>query len=59
MYFVVEPSRGRLVEIARPVDGGELRVTIDEVFPLSDARAAFERSQQHHGAGKIVLRVAG
>jgi NADPH:quinone reductase-like Zn-dependent oxidoreductase len=58
VYFVVEPRREQLVEIARLVDEGALRVTIDEVFPLGDARAAFERSQQRHGAGKVVLRVA-
>ena len=58
VYFVVEPSRSQLVEIAGLVDGGELRVAIAEVFPLEDARAAFERAQQHHGAGKIVLHVA-
>jgi NADPH:quinone reductase-like Zn-dependent oxidoreductase len=58
VYFVVEPSREQLVEIARLVDGGELRVTVAEVFALGDARAAFKRSQEHHGAGKIVLRVA-
>jgi NADPH:quinone reductase-like Zn-dependent oxidoreductase len=57
VYFVVEPRREQLVEIARLVDEGALRVTIDEVFPLGDARAAFERSQQRHGAGKVVLRV--
>ena len=30
---------------------------IDEVFPLSAARAAFEHVQGSHGAGKVVLRV--
>jgi len=58
VYFVVEPSREQLVRIGRLVDSGDLRVTIGEVFPLTDARAAFERIQQRHGAGKIVLRVA-
>jgi NADPH:quinone reductase-like Zn-dependent oxidoreductase len=58
LYFVVEPSREQLVELARLVDGGGLRVTIDEVFALGDARAAFERSLGEHGGGKIVLRVA-
>jgi NADPH:quinone reductase-like Zn-dependent oxidoreductase len=57
VYFVVEPSRAQLVEIARLVDDGALRVTIDEVFALRDARAAFERAQRSHGAGKIVLGV--
>jgi NADPH:quinone reductase-like Zn-dependent oxidoreductase len=58
VYFVVEPRREQLAEVARLVDEGKLRVTVAEVFPLTEARAAFQRAQQHHRAGKIVLRVA-
>lgn len=57
VYFVVEPNRERLVELAKLADDGKLRPTVDEVFPLADARTAFERSFGEHGAGKIVLRV--
>jgi NADPH:quinone reductase-like Zn-dependent oxidoreductase len=57
-YFVVEPSREQLVELATLADGGDLRPAIDRVFPLADAREAFERSLSHAGRGKIVLRVA-
>jgi NADPH:quinone reductase-like Zn-dependent oxidoreductase len=57
-YFVVEPSREQLVELATLADGGDLRPAIDTVFPLADAREAFERSLSHAGRGKIVLRVA-
>jgi NADPH:quinone reductase-like Zn-dependent oxidoreductase len=35
-----------------------LRPVIDQVFPLADARKAFERSLGAQGRGKIVLRVA-
>jgi NADPH:quinone reductase-like Zn-dependent oxidoreductase len=55
---VVEPNGKQLVELARLADHGDLRVSIDEVFPLSAARAAFEHVQRRHGAGKVVLRVA-
>jgi NADPH:quinone reductase-like Zn-dependent oxidoreductase len=58
-YFVVEPSRERLVELARLVDGGELRVQIDSTFPLSEAFAAFARSLASGKRGKVVIRVAG
>lgn len=57
-YFVVEPDRGQLVELGRMIDRGELRVAIDSVFPLEDARAAFERSLATGKRGKVVLRVA-
>jgi NADPH:quinone reductase-like Zn-dependent oxidoreductase len=59
VYFVVEPSREQLIEIGRLVDAGELRPAIDEVFPLTEAREAFERSLGDHRRGKIVLRVTG
>jgi NADPH:quinone reductase-like Zn-dependent oxidoreductase len=56
-YFVVEPSRDQLVELARLADRGELRPEIDSVFPLADARAAFERVLASGKRGKVVLRV--
>jgi NADPH:quinone reductase-like Zn-dependent oxidoreductase len=59
VYFVVEPSREQLVQIARLADDGVVRPRIDSVFPLSDARAAFERSLARGKRGKVVLRVAG
>jgi NADPH:quinone reductase-like Zn-dependent oxidoreductase len=58
IYFVVEPNREQLVELARLADQGHLRPAIDEVFPLVDARKAFERSLEDQRRGKIVLRVA-
>jgi NADPH:quinone reductase-like Zn-dependent oxidoreductase len=57
-YFVVEPSREQLVELARLADAGELRPLVDGVFALADARAAFERSLGSGKRGKVVLRVA-
>jgi NADPH:quinone reductase-like Zn-dependent oxidoreductase len=58
LYFVVEPNGRQLVELAKRVDGGQLRPVIAEVFRLVEARQAFERSLTRHQAGKIVLRVA-
>jgi NADPH:quinone reductase-like Zn-dependent oxidoreductase len=54
----VEPDRDQLLELAGLVDRGALRPTIDRVFPLADARAAFRHSLGGHRRGKIVLRVA-
>lgn len=58
VYFVVEPNRQQLIELARLVDNGQLRPTIDQVFPLADARKAFQRTSSKNRHGKIVLRVA-
>jgi len=57
MYFVVSPNRNQLAELAGLIERGDLRPTIDEVFPLANAHVAFERSLGRHGPGKIVLRV--
>jgi NADPH:quinone reductase-like Zn-dependent oxidoreductase len=59
IYFVVEPSREQLVELARLVDSGDLRVAIDSTFALAEATAAFERSLAPGKHGKVVIRVAG
>jgi NADPH:quinone reductase-like Zn-dependent oxidoreductase len=56
-YFVVEPSREQLIELARLVDEGTLRSVIDSVFPLRDARAAFERVVMPGKRGKVVLQI--
>jgi NADPH:quinone reductase-like Zn-dependent oxidoreductase len=56
-YFVVEPSRAQLVELAKLVDSGDLRPTIDAVFPLAESRQAFERTMGGRRRGKIVLTV--
>jgi NADPH:quinone reductase-like Zn-dependent oxidoreductase len=56
-YFVVEPSREQLEELARLADIGTLRVDIDSVFSLDAARAAFERVQARGKRGKVVLEI--
>jgi len=58
-YFVVEPNREELVELARRANTGELRPEVDSVFELEDALAAFARVSERGKHGKVVLRVAG
>jgi len=53
-YFIVEPSRTQLKEIARLIDAGALRPVVGAVFPLAEARQAYESKP---GRGKVVLRV--
>jgi NADPH:quinone reductase-like Zn-dependent oxidoreductase len=57
IYFIVEPNRAQLVEIARLVDNHELRPAGWEVFALKDGRSAFARSLDREHRGKVVLRV--
>jgi NADPH:quinone reductase-like Zn-dependent oxidoreductase len=56
-YFVVEPRRDQLVELARLVDEGTVRPMVDSVFPLAEARSAFERVMMPGKRGKVVLQV--
>ena len=53
-FFIVEANRTQLAEVARLIDGGELRPVVDGVFPLVQARQAYEYKPAH---GKAVLRV--
>jgi NADPH:quinone reductase-like Zn-dependent oxidoreductase len=57
-YFVVEPSRIQLVELARLVDAGSIRPRIDAAFPRAEARRAFERVAMPGKRGKVVLQIA-
>jgi len=57
-YYLVEPDREQLAELARLADAGELRPAVDSVFELAEAEAAFARNQEPGKRGKVVLRVA-
>ena len=52
-----QPNGEELAEIAAPFDSGNLKVVLDRILPLSEARRAHELSQSGHARGKIVLRV--
>ncbi len=54
-YFIVEPSRAQLAEVARLIDGGALRPVVAAVFPLAEARQAYQHKPSR---GKVVLSVA-
>ncbi|QMV12099.1 zinc-binding dehydrogenase [Streptomyces lincolnensis] len=54
----VRSSGAQLADLGRLLDAGTVRVAIDSMFPLADARAAHERALRGHIRGKIVLTVA-
>jgi len=57
-YFVVEPDRAQLLELARLADAGVIRPAVDSVFPLAQAHAAFDRVAARGKRGKVVLEIA-
>ncbi|OMC41869.1 NADP-dependent oxidoreductase [Mycobacterium sp. IS-1264] len=57
-FFIVEPNRDQLGELAALVDSGRLRVEIAATFPLEQGREAFESGQRAvRSAGKTVIVV--
>lgn len=55
--FMVQPSSEQLERIAKLIDTQKVQVLIDSVFPLSEARAAHEKSQTGRAKGKIILEI--
>jgi len=55
--LVMSPSSEQLTRIAELVAGGEVRVEISEVLPLTEVQQAHELSESGHTRGKIVLTV--
>src|SRR5690348_14816958 len=57
IYFIVEPNHEQLRELTALVNAGRLRAEVDSVFPLAEARSAFERVAGRGKRGKVVLEV--
>jgi len=56
IYFVVEPNRGQLAELARLVQHGRLTAPVGAVRPLAETRSAFLNHERI--PGKIVIQVS-
>jgi NADPH:quinone reductase-like Zn-dependent oxidoreductase len=57
-YFIVEPDRGQLEELAGLIDAGQLRPIVGQAFDLVDGAKAFDAKQRGGLPGKVVLQVA-
>jgi NADPH:quinone reductase-like Zn-dependent oxidoreductase len=54
-----DTNRGdQLARIADLVVSGQVKVHVETVLPLEEARKAQELSQRGHARGKIVLRIS-
>ncbi len=56
IFFVVEPDRARLADLAQRVRDGRLKPLVGEVRPLAEAADAF--AGRRRVPGKIIIRVA-
>jgi NADPH:quinone reductase-like Zn-dependent oxidoreductase len=55
LYFLVEPDRARLADLAARVRAGRLKPVVGAVLPLVDAASAFAPDKRT--PGKTILRV--
>jgi NADPH:quinone reductase-like Zn-dependent oxidoreductase len=53
----VRSSGAQLAELGRLLEDNAIRVVLDSIYPLADARLAHERAARGHIQGKIVLEV--
>jgi NADPH:quinone reductase-like Zn-dependent oxidoreductase len=58
VWFIVEPSGEQLRQIGGLLDAGRVRPIVDRVFPLAEARQAYEAGLHGHPRGKIVLTIS-
>ena len=54
-FFIVEPNRVQLIEIARLIDAGVIRPIVGAVFSMENVRQAYDQKPVR---GKHVLRIA-
>ena len=53
----MQPNSAQLAEIAKLVDSGHVKVVVERILPLSEARQAHELSEKGRVRGKLVLKV--
>ncbi|UPG92573.1 NADP-dependent oxidoreductase [Luteibacter aegosomatissinici] len=56
-WFIVSPDPGQLAQLASWVLDGRIRVKLDAVYPLDDARRVFQEAAGRAHAGKTVLKI--
>ncbi len=58
-FFIVEPNRNQLTEIAELLENGRLTPVVDTVIPLSRAVEAYSGQLMRSGRGKVVVDIDG
>src|SRR6185312_12157747 len=53
VWFIVEPSAEQLRAIGDLIDAGQIQPIVSQVFPLAEARHAWEAAASGHARGKI------
>ena len=58
-FFIMEPSRRQLEDIAAMLDTGKLHAELDAAIPLSEAADAYAGRVNRKGRGKLVVQISG
>jgi NADPH:quinone reductase-like Zn-dependent oxidoreductase len=58
-FFIVEPRREQLIQIATLIDSGELRTVVSATVPFWRAPDAYAGRVETNGRGKIVVILPG
>lgn len=56
VYFIQDPQRGQLIELADLVDSGQLVPQVGAVYPLSEARAAYQAKSAGGIPGRVIVQ---
>uniref|UniRef100_Q01YN8 Alcohol dehydrogenase, zinc-binding domain protein n=1 Tax=Solibacter usitatus (strain Ellin6076) TaxID=234267 RepID=Q01YN8_SOLUE len=56
-FFIVEPNRKQLTEVAELLQGGQLTPVVDTVIPLSWAAEAYTGQLTRSGRGRVVVAI--
>jgi len=56
-YLFMKPSSTDLTDLAKWIDDGKIKVVVDSTFPLSQIKQAFDRLEEGHAKGKIVITI--
>ncbi|KAJ5822459.1 hypothetical protein N7447_004799 [Penicillium robsamsonii] len=56
-FYSARPNRETLGRVMRLVESGELKMVVDSVWDMRDARKAYERMESKRAKGKVIVRV--
>jgi NADPH:quinone reductase-like Zn-dependent oxidoreductase len=57
MMMQMKPTTAGLRELAQLLDAGKLRTEVTRIFPLAQAKEAWEYGKSGHTRGKVILEV--
>ncbi|RYP40474.1 hypothetical protein DL769_011764 [Monosporascus sp. CRB-8-3] len=58
LFFIVDPYGKNLEEIATLMEAGKVKPLVDSVWEMNDFQKAFERLEEGHAKGKIIIKIS-